>query len=233
MIRNYPAPIAALLAALIACPGPAIGQIKNTKYEQEDKFRQLEEVLPTPNDARTASGAPGAGYWQQEADYVIDVELDDTERRIKGQETVTHTNRAPDTLEYLWLQLDPNHFRPDADAVTTATAPSFDDRGVSFGALEALLARRTFDGGVNIRSVEASSGEELEYTINKTMMRVELPNPLRTGEQFVFNVAWDYAINDSDVVGGRTGFEYFEDDGNCIYDWSFANRQVSPNWATT
>ena len=218
MIRTYPATIAALLAALIACPGPAFGQIKNAKYEQEDKFRQLEEVLPTPNDARTASGAPGAGYWQQEADYVIDVELDDAERRIKGRETVTYTNRAPDTLGYLWLQLDPNHFRPDADAVTTATAPSFGDRGVSLGALEGLLARRTFDGGVNIRSVEASSGEELEYTINKTMMRLELPSPLRTGEQFVFNVAWDYAINDSDVVGGRTGFEFFEDDGNCIYE---------------
>ncbi|QDV38822.1 M1 family metallopeptidase [Tautonia plasticadhaerens] len=217
--RRPLAPAAALplLGLLLICPGAAVGQIKNEKYAQEDKFRQLEEILPTPNEARTASGAPGRGYWQQRADHVIDVELDDEGRRIVGRETITYTNASPDPLGYLWLQLDPNHFRPDSDAVTTATAPPLGDR-VSFGALERLLARRSFDGGVTIRSVEASSGEPIDYTINKTMMRVDLPNPLRTGEQFVFNVAWDYAINDSDLVGGRTGFEFFEEDGNCIYE---------------
>ena len=212
-----PAALLPMLALLLIPPAATVGQIKNEKYQQEDKFRQLEEILPTPNESRTASGAPGRGYWQQRADHVIDVELDDEGRRIIGRETITYTNASPDPLGYLWLQLDPNHFRPDSDAVTTATAPPLGDR-VSFGALERLLARRSFDGGVNIRSVEASSGEPIDYTINKTMMRVDLPDPLLTGEQFVFNVAWDYAINDSELVGGRTGFEYFEKDGNCIYE---------------
>ncbi|RUL88706.1 M1 family metallopeptidase [Tautonia sociabilis] len=214
--RRVPAAMAPMLALLLLSPA-ASGQIKNEKYRQEDKFRQLEEILPTPNEARTASGAPGRGYWQQRADHVIDVELDDEARRIIGRETITYTNSSPDPLGYLWLQLDPNHFRPDADAVTTATAPNLDGR-VPFDALRRLLARRGFDGGVNIRSVEASSGDPLAYTINKTMMRIDLPAPLQTGEQFVFSVSWDYAINDSDVIGGRTGFEYFEQDGNCIYE---------------
>ncbi|WP_206352310.1 M1 family metallopeptidase [Tautonia rosea] len=219
MIRTLLRPSAAMtsiLAALLMV-SPSSAQIKNEKYTQEDKFRQLEEVLPTPNEARTASGAPGKGYWQQRADHVIDVELDDENRRIIGRETITYTNASPDTLKYVWLQLDPNIFRPDADAVTTETAPGFGDR-VSFNALKGILARQTFDGGVTIESVEASSGEALDYTINKTMMRIDLPNPLRTGEQFVFSIAWNYAINDSSVIGGRTGYEYFEEDGNCIYE---------------
>lgn len=215
-IRRPSAVLAPVLAALILCPA-ALGQIKNDKYLQEDKFRQLEELLPTPNEARTASGAPGRGYWQQKADHVIDVELDDENRRIVGRETITYSNASPDPLKYLWVQLDPNLFRPDADAATTATAPGFGDR-VSLDALKGILARQSFDGGITIESVEASSGEALDFTINKTMMRVDLPSPLLTGEQFVFSIAWDYAINDAKVIGGRTGYEHFEEDGNCIYE---------------
>ena len=81
---------------------------------REDKFRQLEEILPTPNTYRTASGAPGHEYWQQRADYVIDVELDETEHRLTGSETITYTNNSPDALDYLWLHLEQNIFRPDS-----------------------------------------------------------------------------------------------------------------------
>ncbi len=193
------------------------GFLKNLKYGQEDKFRQLEEILPTPGGTRTASGAPGKDYWQQRADHVIDVELDDEERRIIGRETITYTNDSPDALDYLWLQLDPNLFKPDSDAARTATAPGLEGR-VSFGALKTLLARESFDGGVNIKSVEASSGEPLPYTVNQTMMRIDLPEPLRNGEAIAFNVAWDYAINNAKVLSGRTGYEYFEKDGNVIYE---------------
>jgi Peptidase family M1 domain len=192
------------------------GTIRNDKFKQEDKFRQLEEALPTPNNERTASGAPGQSYWQQTANYDIDVELDDEAKSIKGRETVTYTNQSPDGLGYLWLQLDPNIFRPDSDANLTQTSEVIER--LSFDALKGILTRRSFDGGVNIRSVKASSGEPLKYTINKTMMRIDLPSPLGPGESAVFNIEWDYKINDARTIFGRTGYEQFEKDGNRIYE---------------
>jgi hypothetical protein len=208
---------ATALALALGAPALAQETIKNDKYGQEDKFRQLEEVLPTPNDQRTASGAPGKAYWQQEANYDIDVELDDEARTITGRETITYANQSPDPLAYLWLQLDPNIFKPDSDSNLTAEAPTLGDR-VPFGQIKSMLARQSFDGGVNIRAVEASGGEPLDYTINKTMMRIDLPEPLAPGQATVFSVKWDYKINDSKLIGGRTGFELFPKDGNCIYE---------------
>ena len=110
------------------------------KFSQADRFRQLEELLPTPNAYRTASGAPGPDYWQQRADYVIDVELDDDARRILGSETITYHNRSPDELRYLWLQLDQNIFRPDSDSVRSEPAPDLTE--ASFRSVQRLIARR-------------------------------------------------------------------------------------------
>ena len=183
----------------------------------DDKFRQLEEVLPTPNTYRTASGAPGRGYWQQRADYVIDVELDDERQRILGTERITYQNHSPDTLKYLWLQLDANIFAPDSDAALTATAPNLDG-SVSYKRLQSLLVRETFDGGVKITSVRDASNQPLRHTLVKTMMRVELPEPLASGGRFTFSVDWNFRINDNRVVGGRTGYEHFEKDGNYLYE---------------
>lgn len=99
---------------------PALAQaVSNSKYRPPDVFRQLEEVLPTPNDYRTASGAPGHDYWQQNVDYDINVELDDLKQRIIGRETITYTNNSPDTLKHLWLQLDANIFDPKANSRTS------------------------------------------------------------------------------------------------------------------
>src|SRR5689334_1545000 len=101
--------------ALIATLAPFV--FAQSKSKPSDKFRQMEEILPTPNEQRTASGAPGSRYWQQRADYVIDVELDDANQRISGKETVTYKNLSPDTLNYIWLQIDQNYFAKDSDAV--------------------------------------------------------------------------------------------------------------------
>jgi hypothetical protein len=189
----------------------------NKKYGQDDSFRQLEELLPTPNAERTASGAPGQAYWQQEANYVIDVELDDEKQHITGRETITYRNRSPHALRYLWLQLDANLFAPDSDAVTTRTGSSIKDR-ISYRGLKSVQLRQTFDGSVKIESVKDGRGQDLPHTIVKTMMRIDLPRPLVPGASFEFSIAWNYAINHSKFVSGRTGCEYFSDDKNYIYE---------------
>ncbi|MBP6002600.1 MAG: M1 family metallopeptidase [Pyrinomonadaceae bacterium] len=186
-----------------------------SKSKPSDKFRQLEENLPTPNEQRAASGAPGKGYWQQRADYVIDVEIDDTNQRLTGKETVTYKNLSPDTLNYIWLQIDQNLFSKDSDTVLTQTAPDLNTMPLS--RIE-QLAVRDYDGKVNITSVRDGAGRQLTATLNKTMMRIDLPAPLASGQSFVFSVDWSYAINNNRVYGGRAGYEFFPVDGNYIYE---------------
>lgn len=191
-----------------------------SKSKPSDKFRRLEEILPTPNEQRTASGAPGKSYWQQRADYKINVELDDEHQRIIGSETVTYYNNSPDTLNYLWLQLDQNLFAKDSNAVLTQTAPGFDSQQprIPFATLDSLLARRDFDGGDKITSVRDAKGNPLHYTIVRTNTRIDLPAPLTSGQNVTFAVDWNYNINDARKLGGRSGYEFFPKDGNYIYE---------------
>jgi hypothetical protein len=184
-----------------------------SKSKPSDKFRQLEENLPTPNEYRTASGAPGHRYWQQRADYVIDVELDDANQRIIGKETVTYKNLSPDTLNYLWVQLDQNIFAKDSDTQLTQTAPEL--RNVPLSRIEQLAARE-YEGKINITNVSDAKNAPLKYTVVKTMMRIDLPAPLAPNGTFVFNVAWNYTINNGALFGGRTSYEAFPD-GNFLY----------------
>lgn len=191
-------------------------QVINRKYGQEDKFRQLDEVLPTPNVYRTASGAPGHEYWQQRADYDIDVEIDDEKQRIIGAETITYTNKSPDPLRYVWVALENNIFLPDSDSNMTRTAS--DPSRMSFDQFKNMELRETFAGGVDIKHVRDGHDHDLKYTIVKTMMRVDLPEALKPGETSKLKIGWEFNINDSDVVSARTGFEFFERDGNYIYE---------------
>ena len=187
-----------------------------SKSNPSDKFKQLDEKLPTPNAYRTASGAPGHKYWQQRADYVIDVELDDKTQRIIGKETITYKNVSPDTLDYLWVQLDQSLFAKDSDTLKTQTAPNFNGR-VPLARLE-QLATRTYDGKVNITSVRDSNNKSLKHTIVKTMMRVDLPTPIPSGGTYVFKIDWNFKLNNHKVFGGRGGFEYFPKDKNFLYE---------------
>jgi len=193
----------------------AFGQ---SKSKPSDKFKQLDEDLPTPNEYRTASGAPGNKYWQNRADYTIDVELDDVNQRIIGKETVTYKNASPDTLNYIWLQIDQNLFAKDSDAQKTQTAPNFNNEGGFPISVIEQLAAREYDGRVNITAVTDAKNAPLKYTINRTMMRIDLPTPLVPGGNFVFNVSWNYAINNQRIFGGRAGYEYFPRDNNYLYE---------------
>jgi hypothetical protein len=189
----------------------------HSKSGQEDKFRQLEEILPTPNLFRTGSGAPGPDYWQQQVDYEINVKLNDDDQSVHGSEIITYKNNSRDHLSYLWLQLDGNIHRPDSDAHLTSTSDAFDR--LDFRQLNSVLAREVFDGGFKItRCADVEANQDLKHTIVKTMMRVDLPGPLGPGESFKLAIDWNYSINHSEVVRGRSGCEFFEDDGNYIYE---------------
>ena len=200
-----------LLVFLLVSPG--FGQRRTLA---DDIFRQLDEVLPTPNEYRTASGAPGHRYWQQKVDYDIRLELDDDTQSIQGSETVTYHNQSPDALHYLWLQLDQNRFKQDSHAKLTQTAPNLGDKP-SYRLMEALLDQ-DFDGGHKIQSVKDAAGKPLPYVVQDTMMRIDLPQPLRTGEKFQFSVDWRFNIVDVKKIGARGGLEFFPEDGNYIYE---------------
>ncbi|MDA8769354.1 M1 family metallopeptidase [Schleiferiaceae bacterium] len=184
------------------------------------KFRQLGQELPTPNVYRTASGAPGHEYYQQRADYDMTVTLDDETQRIYGEETITYTNNSPDELRYLWVQLDQNMRAKNSMTQQIQTGGIFNERGgtpqTAFNQLKNSQFY-DFDGGFKLAYVQTVSGANLPYTVNNTMMRVDLPTPLRQGQKFSFKIKWWFNINDRMDIGGRSGYEYFEGEDNYLY----------------
>jgi hypothetical protein len=181
-----------------------------------NKFEQLGTILPTPNEYRTASGAPGTKYWQQRADYDIKATLDEKNLMLHGAETITYFNNSPDVLTYIWLQLDENEHS------TTKNAGYPDGssmgRGMSPAMIDNLEEAKSDNGlGVNILKITDLLGAKLKYTVNKTMMRVELPTALKPGQKFAFKVDWNYKITDRLTVAGRGGFEFFPEDGNHLF----------------
>ena len=184
-------------------------------HTNQNKFKQLYDEFATPNMFRTGSGAPGPAYYQQQADYKMDIEIDDVNAKLYGNETITYTNNSPDELTYLWVQLDQNMRARDSKT------PLINSSGIGPATSGSRAARtylkERFDGGFNIEHVKDVNGGDLPHTINRTMMRVELPKPMKTGDKFSFNIKWWYNINDHVRDGGRSGYEYFEENDNRIY----------------
>jgi hypothetical protein len=215
-------PTALATLALIAITGAASAQ------QFDDKFRQLDELLPTPTTVRTASGAPGHEYWQQRADYKIRAQLDEARRAVTGSETVTYHNNSPDTLHYLWVQLDQNMFRADSDNRNISSYPSREawrtagtngQTGLQYEAARFLAESRKFDGGFKVASLTGTDGKPLRYVINKTMMRIDLDQPLKPGSRFSFNMAWSFNVPETNVLGRRMGFERFDkEDKNDLFE---------------
>ena len=164
-------------------------------------------------EQRTASGAPGNAYWQQRADYVMNITVDDATQTLYGEETITYFNQSPDALSYLWLQLDQNAFAKDADSYAIEQMKI----GESVNYNDLVDLNPWYDGGFKLDYVRDAGGKALPYTINKTMMRIDLPQALKPGGTFVFKIKWWYNINDRIRLGGRSGYEYFEEDGNYLY----------------
>jgi hypothetical protein len=208
-----------------------------------NKFKQLKEEVASPNVFRTAAGAPGHEYYQNEADYVMSIILNDQQNKITGTETIKYHNNSPDKLEYLWIQLDQNKRAQNSDSykIETSNFNPIDKKSVNkvlnYFELQDLgselnyqedtiwnLNERTiknmnpeFEGGFNIMKVLNKDGKPLSYTIHQTMMRINLEKPLKSKESFEFSIDWWYNINDRLEIGGRSGYEYFEKDGNYLY----------------
>ena len=208
--------------------------IKQSKGNFEDKFRQLDEALPTPNTWRNAGGQPGHEYWQQKVDYEIKAVLDEDNRRLTAQESVTYTNNSPDTLSYLWLQLDQNIFRTDSMAEMSLDFGGAGRRGpavsaggdgaparLSLGELRRQQAMADVPMGYEINSVVDGRGNALSHTIVGTLMRIDLASPLRSGQSTEFSIDFAFNIVEEDAVSARSGYEHFPDDeregGNDIF----------------
>lgn len=191
-------------------------QVKTPQSEKNpDKFKQMYDLLATPNMYRTASGAPGPEYYQQQADYKMDVELDDKNTKLFGNETITYTNNAKESLDYLWVQLDQN--QQSRKSLSPLVESNKTDPAIAAQGFSRKYLEEDFDGGFNIEYIKDAKGNAIPYTINQTMMRVELPTPLKKGEKFVFSIKWWYNINNYILDGGRSGYEHFDTDGNNLY----------------
>ena len=188
---------------------------KQTGKYDTNKFSQMYDLLATPNMFRTASGAPGPAYYQQQADYKINVELDDKKSKLSGSETVTYYNNSPDTLEYLWVQLDQNQ------AAKTSQTPLAESQRMEqvfpAGNFANKFLKQEQERGFNIEFVKDAKGNALSYSINQTMMRINLATPMKPGEKFTFSINWWYNINNYRQDGGRSGYELFEKEGNKLY----------------
>ena len=220
-------------ALFFAVPAAAQG-VQQTKGNYEDKFRQLDEVLPDANTYRNASGAPGHEYWQQKVDYTIEAELDEPKRRITARETVRYTNNSPDALPWLWMQLDQNIFKRDSMAELTDAFGGPGRRGpkvtlgsgseptkLSMDELRRQQAMADNDYGYDITKVALLDGATLPHTIVGTLMRIDLPEPLAPGQSVEFAIDWAFNIVEEDAVSARSGYEHFPDDprkgGNDIF----------------
>ncbi|PCI58718.1 MAG: aminopeptidase [Kordiimonadales bacterium] len=196
---------------------PTYAQVRQTKQDHEDKFRQLDEMLATPNDQRIASGKPGPKYWQQQTNYKIKVRLNDDDQSVSGSEIITYRNNSPHTLDYVWVRLDQNRFAKHSD--DHLSQPTNSTTRMSFSALRHEKYRQEFDGGFKIAAVTGADGKPIPYTIVGTMMRIDLRRPLKPGSSARLGIKWSYKlIQSKNVPIKRSGFHRFPKDGNNIYN---------------
>ncbi|MFI2742300.1 M1 family metallopeptidase [Zhouia sp. PK063] len=203
------------LSAALITASLVTAQDRKPGHTNTNRFKQMYEEFSTPNMFRTASGAPGPAYYQQEADYKMNVELDDKNQKLYGTEIITYKNNSPDNLEFLWLQLDQNVRAKDSKS------PLIESKGLSPAMQTSSFAQdyyaKPFDGGFNIQQITDADGNKLPFMINQTMMRVDIPQPLKSGDSISFKIKWWYNINNHVIDRARSGYEHFDKDGNNLY----------------
>jgi hypothetical protein len=212
---NHSRTLSCLVATLLLL-GTGL-QAQNEGSNHGNKFEQLGEILPDPNVYRGPDGAPGPEYWQQRADYDIECTLDVENLKLDGKELITYYNQSPHTLRYLWLQLDENEHSDLTEQ--HHSDPNRLRNTMSEQQLQMLESIDRSKYGHKIEGITTATGKDLKYIINQTMLRIDLPEPLKPGEQFSFYVDWYYYITDrmNPFFGGRGGYEYFEKEDNYIF----------------
>ncbi|MEM9001526.1 MAG: M1 family metallopeptidase [Bacteroidota bacterium] len=214
-IKYYFASILFLSGAVLMAQEEEGKEERKPGHYNQSRFKQLYEEFSTPNTYRSASGAPGPDYYQQQADYVMDIELDDKNAKLYGEETITYYNNSPDDLEFLWVQLDQNVRAKDSKS------PLRNGGGVPLAyrtsSFSSEYLTEPFEGGFHIDYVKDANGKPLSYTINQTMMRINIPNALKSGQQTSFSIKWWYNIPNHTINRARSGYEYFAKDGNRAY----------------
>jgi hypothetical protein len=215
------------LALMLCAQASLADPIAQTKGKFEDKFRQLDESLPTPNIYRNAAGEPGQQYWQQQVDYKIKASLDEEKRRLSGSQTIHYKNNSPYTLKYLWLQLDQNIFKPDSMAEVTSTfgggsSPNNEmPAKISLDELRNLQFLADHELGYQLDNIKLADGAKLKFVVVGTQVRIDLPKPLKPAESLQFSMDFAFNIVEEDAVSARSGYEHFPDDkrkgGNDIF----------------
>lgn len=206
-----------ILPTILLAQEKAVTPVKSAGKTDTNKFSQMYDLLATPNMFRTAAGAPGPAYYQQQADYKIDIELDDKNARLSGSETITYYNNSPDNLEYLWVQLDQNQ------GAKNSQSPLAENEKIEPVLTPAKFTseylKQDLERGFNIEYVKDAKGNSMSYTINQTMMRINLVAPMKPGEKLTFSTKWWYNINNyqKETANGRSGYELFEKEGNRLY----------------
>jgi hypothetical protein len=217
--------LSALVLPLAVSSAVMASSVEQTKGSFVDKFRQLDEALPTPNVYRSAAGEPAEHYWQQQVNYEIDAKLDEKKRRLTASQTIEYKNNSPHTLKYLWLQLDQNIFKSDSIAEMTSTFngktlqgdPQPKETKLSLGQLRRQQFMADNELGYQIANVKDEDGKELKVTVVDTLMRIDLNKPLKPGKDVEFSMDFAFNIVEEDAVGARSGYEHFEEDGNDIF----------------
>ena len=203
-----------LLFVLAGFANVAISAVDQSKGFFEDKFRQLDEAFPSPNLSRPATGEPGPTYWQQRADYKIQIKLNEESRSVEGSETITYTNNSPLTLKYIWLQLDQNIFAKES--INNLTRPwQGGESSVDFSTLRRQNFMDSFEGGFQELSIKINNNVAKTNLVG-THVRINLEQPLYPGESVKLNIDWSYALVEENAVRARNGYETFED-GNDIF----------------
>ena len=214
MVYRWTLAAVAVLMSVVASASPIV----QTKGDFVDKFRQLEgEDWPTPNETRTAAGAPGHRYWQQKVDYRITARLDEASRTITGSETITYHNNSPDQLRYLWLLLDQNYKRDHIAERAETVSPG---GSISMTDVRKAMRYKDWEGGFNDLKVTDGSGRALKFTVVDTLLRIDLAAPLASGGVTTVKIDFTLPMPETRVVGGRSGYECFtkpDQDGNCIF----------------
>lgn len=186
-----------LITSLLGFSAVTFGQQQppsQSNYNQHEAFDPF-FYTANGNDLRSASGAPGAKYWQNRADYNINVTLDTTAKSVAGNVAISYTNNSPDNLPYLWLQLDQNIYRKDSRA--ELTSPTTGGR----------FANKEFTEGDVIRSVSVSIGGRalnVQYKITDTRMQIFLPEELKANggkAEIKINYAFEIPKYGTDRMG--------------------------------